>query len=70
MCTYNLQCVHLSNYKFLRGLLTELKITVIQSMIKRLYITTSNVLNLLEPTLLIKHLVNFVLHKNLFIEGI
>lgn len=64
MCTY-LQCVNLSNYKFLRELLTELKITVIQSMIKRLH---SNVLNLLEPTLLIKHLVIF-LHKNLCIEG-
>lgn len=45
MCTY-LQCVNLSNYKFLRELLTELKITVIQSMIKRLHSNNQQCLEL------------------------
>lgn len=45
MCTY-LQCVNLSNYKFLRELLTELKITVIQSTIKRLHINNQQCLEL------------------------
>lgn len=65
MCTY-LQCVHLSNYKFLRGLLTELKITVIQSMIKRLYSNNKQCLKLTRTDTLNKAF----LYKNLFIEGI
>lgn len=69
MCTY-LQCVHLSNYKFLRGLLTELKITVIQSMIKRLHSNNKQCLKLTRTDTLNKAFGQFFLHKNLFIEGI
>lgn len=67
MCTY-LQCVNLSNYKFFRGLLTELKITVIQSMIKRLHSNNQQCLELTRTDTLNKAFGQFFLHINLCIE--